>query len=226
MTTAVERAAGGFLASLTAADADSLQRRGMIRRFARGQALLHQGQIPDRVLLLRSGRVKVYSTTASGKDVVLAVRGPGELVGELSALDEEPRSASIVAVEPVEAVVLSLADFRGFLIEHPAAALALLGMLSRRLRDADAKRIEYVAFNTMGRVALRIVEMTERFGEAKGDAIDLELPLSQEELAGWTGSSLESVGRALQTMRGLGWLETRRRQIRVLNLEAIRRAAD
>jgi CRP-like cAMP-binding protein len=226
VTTAVERAAGGFLASLTAADADSLQRRGMIRRFARGQALLHQGQIPDRVLLLRSGRVKVYSTTASGKDVVLAVRGPGELVGELSALDEEPRSASIVAVEPVEAVVLSLADFRGFLIEHPAAALALLGMLSRRLRDADAKRIEYVAFNTMGRVALRIVEMTERFGEAKGDAIDLELPLSQEELAGWTGSSLESVGRALQTMRGLGWLETRRRQIRVLNLEAIRRAAD
>jgi CRP/FNR family transcriptional regulator, cyclic AMP receptor protein len=226
VTTAVERAAGGFLASLTAADADSLQRRGMIRRFARGQALLHQGQIPDRVLLLRSGRVKVYSTTASGKDVVLAVRGPGELVGELSALDEEPRSASIVAVEPVEAVVLSLADFRGFLIEHPAAALALLGMLSRRLRDADAKRIEYVAFNTMGRVALRIVEMTERFGEANGDAIDLELPLSQEELAGWTGSSLESVGRALQTMRGLGWLETRRRQIRVLNLEAIRRAAD
>jgi CRP/FNR family cyclic AMP-dependent transcriptional regulator len=226
VTTAVERAAGGFLASLSAADADSLQRRGTIRRFARGQALLHQGQIPDRVLLLRAGRVKVYSTTASGKDVVLAVRGPGELVGELSALDEEPRSASIVAVDPVEAVVLSPGDFRGFLVEHPAAALALLGMLSRRLRDADAKRIEYVAFNTMGRVALRIVEMTERFGAAKGEGIDLELPLSQEDLAGWTGSSLESVGRALQTMRGLGWLETRRRQIRVLNLEAIRRAAD
>jgi CRP/FNR family cyclic AMP-dependent transcriptional regulator len=170
--------------------------------------------------------VKVYSTTASGKDVVLAVRGPGALVGELSALDEEPRSASIVALDPVEAAVLSPADFRGFLIERPAAALALLGMLSRRLRDADAKRIEYVAFNTLGRVALRIVEMAERFGEPKGDAIDLELPLSQEELAGWTGSSLEWVGRALQVMRGLGWLETRRRQIRVLNLEAIRRAAE
>jgi CRP/FNR family cyclic AMP-dependent transcriptional regulator len=226
MTTAVGGAAGQFLATLTAADADALLRRGTLRRFARGQALLHQGQIPDRVLLLRSGRVKVYSTTASGKDVVLAVRGPGELVGELSALDEEPRSASIVALDPVEAAVLSPADFRGFLIEHPAAALALLGMLSRRLRDADAKRIEYVAFNTLGRVALRIVEMVERFGEPKGDAIDLELPLSQEELAGWTGSSLESVGRALQTMRGLGWLETRRRQIRVLNLEAIRRAAE
>jgi CRP/FNR family transcriptional regulator, cyclic AMP receptor protein len=226
MTTAVERTAGGFLASLSAADAESLQRRGTIRRFARGQALLHEGQTPDRVLLLRSGRVKVYSTTAGGKDVVLAVRGPGELVGELSALDQQPRSASIVAVDAVEAVVLSPADFRGFLGEHPAAALALLGALSRRLRDADAKRSEFVAFNTLGRVALRIVEMTERFGEVDGDAIDLELPLSQEDLAGWTGSSLESVGRALQTMRGLGWLETRRRRIRVLNLEAIRRAAE
>jgi CRP-like cAMP-binding protein len=226
VSTAVERASGDFLATLSAADADSLQRRGTIRRFARGQSLLHQGQIPDRVLLLRSGRVKVYSTTAGGKEVVLAVRGRGELVGELSALDEEPRSASIVALDAVEAVVLSPGDFRGFLGEHPAAALALLAMLSRRLRDADAKRIEYLAFNTMGRVALRIVEMAERFGEAKGDAIDVELPLSQEELAGWTGSSLEAVGRALQTMRGLGWLETRRRQIRVLNLEAIRRAAE
>jgi CRP-like cAMP-binding protein len=226
VTTTVEPAPGQFLATLTAVDADALQRHGTIRRFARGQALLHQGQVPDRVMLLRAGRVKVYSTTAGGKDVVLAVRGPGELVGELSALDEEPRSASIVALDPVEVVVLSPQDFRGFLVEHPTAALALLGMLSRRLRDADAKRIEYVAFNTMGRVALRIVEMAERFGEAKGDAIDLELPLSQEDLAGWTGSSLESVGRALQTMRGLGWLETRRRQIRVLNLEAIRRAAE
>jgi CRP/FNR family cyclic AMP-dependent transcriptional regulator len=226
VTTAVERAAGQFLAALTAVDADALQRRGRVRRFARGQSLLHQGQVPDQVLLLRSGRVKVYSTTASGKEAVLAVRGPGELVGELSALDEQPRSASIVALDPVEAVVLSSADFRHFLVEHPAAALALLGMLSRRLRDADAKRVEYMALPTLGRVAACIVEMAARFGEVRGDVIDLELPLSQEELAGLTSSSLESVARALQTMREQGWLETRRRHITVLDVEAIRSAAE
>jgi CRP/FNR family cyclic AMP-dependent transcriptional regulator len=226
VSTAVERARRQFLATLTPADADSLVRRGTIRTFARGQALLHEGQIPDRVLLVRSGRVKVYSTTPSGKEVVLAVRGPGELVGELSALDEEPRSASIVALERVEAIVLSSKDFRRFLVEHPPVALSLLGMLSRRLRDADAKRVEYSALRTMGRVAMRIVEIAERWGETKGDVIDVELPISQEDLAGWTGASLESVGRALQTMRGLGWIETRRRQIRVLDLEAMRRAAE
>jgi CRP/FNR family cyclic AMP-dependent transcriptional regulator len=212
---------------LTPADEDALRRRGTFRRFARGQALMHQGQVPDRVVLVQAGRVKVYSTTGNGKEVVLAVRGPGELVGELSALDDEPRSASVVAVDDVEAVVLSSAEFRGFLLEHPPAALMMLQMLSRRLRDADTKRIEYLAFNTAGRVASRIVEMAERFGEEAGDGvIELELPLTQEELAGWTGSSQESVGRALQTMRRLGWIETGRRQIRVLDLDSIRRAAD
>jgi CRP/FNR family cyclic AMP-dependent transcriptional regulator len=215
-----------FWASLGPDAASALAARGSLRVFARGQALMHEGQLADRVLLLRSGRVKVYSTTAAGKEVVLAVRGAGALVGELAAVDEAPRSASIVALERVEAVVLSSEDFRAFLIEHPTAALALLQILSRRLRDADAKRIEFTAFTTIGRVALRIVELAERFGEPSGDAIRVALPLSQEELAGWTGSSLESVGRALQTMRTLGWIETGRRELRILDLDAIRRAAE
>jgi CRP/FNR family transcriptional regulator, cyclic AMP receptor protein len=222
---AVEQGAGPFLASLSPVDADALTRRGTVRTFARGQALLHEGQVPDRVLLLRSGRVKVYSPTLTGKDVVLAVRGPGDLVGELSAVDEEPRSASIVALEPVEAIVWSSTDFRTFLLERPAAALSLLGMVSRRLREADAKRIEYSALDSTGRVASRIVELADQWGEPDGDVIHIDLPISQEDLAGFTGASLESVGRALQKLRGLGWIETRRRQIRVVDLEAIRRIA-
>jgi CRP/FNR family transcriptional regulator, cyclic AMP receptor protein len=206
-------------------DLAALVARGTPRTFSRGQALLHVGQLPDRVLLIREGRVKVETTTPQGRSVVLAVRGPGELVGELSALDEQPRSASLVALEQVDALTFSHHDFRAFLLERPSAALALLGMLSRRLRDADAKRIEYAAAGTLERVAARIVEMCERFGEEGDGAIEISLPLSQEELAGWTGSSVESVGRALQTMRSLAWIETSRRRIRVLKLDALRSAA-
>ena len=226
MTAAAGRLSGEFWASMSAQDAAALAARGTVRTCARGQALLHEGQVPDRVLMLRTGRVKVYRTTPAGKEIVLAVRGAGELVGELAAIDQAPRSASIVAVDRVEALVVSSADFRGFLLEHPAAALALLEIVIRRLRDADAKRIEFASLTTIGRVALRIVELAERFGKQEGDAIHVALPLSQEELAGWTGASLESVARALQTMRTLGWIETRRREIRVLDLEAIRRAAE
>ena len=215
-----------FLAALTPADAAALTSRAMVRRFGRGQALFHEGQMPDRVVLLRSGRVKVTSTTPTGREVVLAFRGPGELVGELAAIDDEPRSATIVAVEPVEALTLAPRDFVAFLEEHPSASLALVRVLSQRLRDADAKRIEFAALNTLGRVAHRLLELCDRFGDTEDTGtVRIALPLSQEELAGWTGSSIESVGRALQTMRALHWITTRRREIRVLDVDALRRAA-
>src|SRR6185369_16209679 len=98
-------------------------------------------------------------------------------------------------------------------------------MLSRRLREADAQRIEFSTFTTMGRVAARLLELSDRFGREENGRIHISLPITQEELAGSTGSSLESVGRALQTMRSLKCIETRRRDIQVLNrqtLEALR----
>jgi CRP/FNR family cyclic AMP-dependent transcriptional regulator len=117
------------------------------------------------------------------------------------------------------------AQFRAVLAEHPSAAFALLRVLSGRLRDADAKRLQLAAYTAMGRVAFCLLELCDRFGQDDAGAVDILLPISQEELAGWAGSSLESVGRSLQTMRGLGWIETRRRSLRVLDREALRRAA-
>jgi CRP/FNR family transcriptional regulator, cyclic AMP receptor protein len=212
-------------AELEPADAQALLARGVMRDFRRGQALLHERQLPDRVLVIRSGRVKITVSSPAGREVVLAFRGPGELVGELSALDEQPRSATAVALERVEALAIAHGDFRAFLAERPAASLALLRILARRLRDADAKRLESASASTLERVASRLLELCDRFGEPDGECTEIDLPLSQVELAGWAGASLESVGRALQTMRGLGWIETRRRQLRVVDVDALRRAA-
>lgn len=225
MTVAGHPPPDGRSAILPADDVAVFTDRGAVRRFARGQALFHEGQLPDRVLLLRAGRVKVYRTTTGGREVVLAIRGPGELVGELAALVRAPRSASVVAIENVEALSLSPEDFVAFLLDRPRAALALLSTLAQRLRDADDKRVEFTAFTTMGRVALRLVELSDQWGRREGDAIHIHLPLSQQELADWTGSSIESVGRALQQMRALHWIETGRRDIRIFDVEALRRAA-
>src|SRR3954468_8500126 len=210
-----------FWSALEAADADALLSVAMMRTFRRGQILIYEGQRADKVLVLRSGRVKVASTTANGREVVLAFRGPGELVGELSALDDEPRSASIIAIEKVEALCLPPQEFRAFVTQHPSASLALLRLLSRRLRDADAKRKEFAALTAIARVAGQLLELAERFGRREGSTIVITLPLSQEELAGSTGVSLESVARALQTMRSLKTIETARREIRVCDLEAL-----
>jgi CRP-like cAMP-binding protein len=214
-----------FWEALAPPDAAALEARGVRRSFARGHAIFHAGQIADRVLILRSGRVKVTAPSASGREIVLAFHVPGELVGELAALDGGVRSASMVALEAVDVLALTPEDFRAFLDAHPAAALALVRTLGRRLRDADARLMEFATVDSLGRVAIRLVELCERFGERDGDQIDVALPVSQEELAGWACTSLESTARALQTMRSLGWIETRRRAIRVLDLAAMRRAA-
>jgi CRP-like cAMP-binding protein len=99
-------------------------------------------------------------------------------------------------------------------------------MLSERLRDADVKRIGFAASDTVGRVASRLVELADRFGEEdeRGETL-ITLPLTQEELAAWCGSSREATAKALQTLRSLGWVETARRRITVHDLASLRARA-
>jgi CRP-like cAMP-binding protein len=157
-----------------------------------------------------------------GKEVILGFIGPGELLGEVAALDGEPRSATAEAVDPVRAVVVPRAAFERFVASRPDAALALLRSLARRLRAADRQRLEFAAYDVVGRVARRLVELCERHGEAAGSDTVITLPLSQDELAAWTASSREAVAKALQLLRRLGWVETHRRRIVVLDLAALR----
>lgn len=215
---------GGFLNGLTAPERETLEREGVARRFPRGAALFHERQPSDKVVILRDGRVKLTCVTEEGREILLAVRGPGDLLGELSAIDGEPRSATAQALEPIEALVLSRDAFNGFLESNPRVAIVIMQMLARRLRDADRKRVEFAAQDSVGRVAARLVELVERFGEDAGDgAVRITLPLSQDELAGWVGASREAVSKALQALRGLGWIETHRRGVTVLDVEALRR---
>jgi CRP/FNR family cyclic AMP-dependent transcriptional regulator len=212
-----------FLASLSQEEKDALRAPGTVRSFPRGTALFHERQAADRVLVVLEGCVKLSCLSEGGKEVVLAIRGPGDLLGELAAIDGEPRSATATALEPVQALSISAEDFKAFLGVHPRAALALLTMLTKRLRDADRKRVEFAADDTMTRVAARIVELSERFGDEVAQGLEIDLPISQEELAGWTGCSRDSVVNALQAMRGLGWIETQRRRIVVRDIDALRR---
>ena len=145
------------------------------------------------------------------EEILLAVRGPGALLGEVSAVDGGPRSASVAALEPVEAVVLTAAVFVDFLRSHAAAATVLLQLVVARLRDADRKRIEFAAYDIASRVARRLVELAERFGEPDDKGVRITVALSQDELAGWVGASREAVAKALRVLRDRGLVTTGRR---------------
>jgi CRP/FNR family transcriptional regulator, cyclic AMP receptor protein len=216
---------GSFLEALEATEAGWLHERGVARRFERGAALFHERQLSDRVMILLEGRVKIASASEDGREAVLAFRGPGEVLGELSAIDGQPRSASVIAVDPVRALVVPAGDFRQFLERTPRATLWLLTRVISRLREADRKRVEFGTSDTIGRVAARLVELAERYGRPAEHGVRIDLPITQEELASWVGSSREGVNKALHTLRGLHWVETERRSLTVLDLEALRRRA-
>ena len=218
-------AVAGFLARLSEEQERALSERGRKRRFDPGTTIFHEAEVTDRVVVLLEGRAKVATFTEDGKEVVLGVRDPGDLLGEFSALDGKPTSANVIAMEPVEALVVEVGSFKEWLTAHPAAALLLLETVLARLRDADRKRVEFSAYDTVARVARRLFELAERFGEDTGAGVEIKLPMTQDELAAWTGASRVGVSQALKALRERGWIETRRRAITVLDMEALKRRA-
>ena len=215
--------AGEFLALLSTGDRHDLE--AIARRAAaeRGEVLLARGEAADRVVILEAGRVKVSVSTATGREAVLTFRGPGALLGDQALVDKSPRSATVVAVEPVEFLVVAASAFRSYLAAHPDVALAMLAMLSARLRESDRRLAEYTSADTLGRICARLVELCESQGDTGDErAVRITLPITQEELAGWTGSSIEATAKALRSLRSLGWVATGRRAIEVRDLAALR----
>jgi CRP/FNR family cyclic AMP-dependent transcriptional regulator len=218
--------AGEFLSQLGEGDRRDLEAIARRQTVERGDVILALGDAADRVVILESGRVKVSVPTTTGREAVLTFRGPGALLGDLALVDESPRSATVTAIESVEMLVVAASSFRGYLGSHPDVALVMLATLSSRLRESDRRLAEYATADTLGRVCARLVELCETQGDVDGaDGVQITLPITQEELAGWIGASIESTAKSLRSLRSLGWVATGRRSIEVYDLAAIRSRA-
>jgi len=211
-----------FLQSLPEPERAALLGIGSARRWRQADALVRRGARADSAIVLLAGLAKIH-TNVGGAEVLLALCGPGDLLGEVTAVRDSVRSATATALEPVEGVVIPVASLRAFLSDHPRATLALLDLALTRLYAADARRMEFATSESLARVAGRLVELAERFGVRRGDsAVEVALPITQEELASWSASSRESTARALRTLRGLSLIETNRRRLTVLDVEGLR----
>jgi CRP-like cAMP-binding protein len=143
----------------------------------------------------------------------------------MSVLDGKPRSASAVAAAETDVYVVPADALLRLLDSDHRATRELLVVLAERLREADRRRLEFTTRDTLARVAARLLELSERFGEPTADGVRVELPLVQDDLARWCGASRESTVKALRTLRGLGVVTTARRTVTVHDERALRRAA-
>jgi CRP/FNR family transcriptional regulator, cyclic AMP receptor protein len=217
--------AGSFVALLDQTEREALYDLGIRRAFPRGSLLMFEQEPGERVMILLAGRVKISRVGEDGREVLLGIRDPGDVLGELAFIDGHPRIASATALEEVEAVVMPASTFRAHLERTPRVAVALLEVVTRRVRDATVKLSQAGSSDVIGRLAARIVELAERYGDATDDGVVVALPLSQEELAAWTGASRAGVAHALQTLRTLGWVQTARRSVIVRDLDALKSRA-
>jgi CRP-like cAMP-binding protein len=211
-----------FLRQLARPDADALMAMVRRRQVPRQGIVLRVGSAGDDLVVLLRGRVKLVAFGAERREVVLAIRGPGELIGEMAALGGQRRTATALAIEDAEIGVVGADEFRTFLGEHPGAALILIRMLVHRLTDATREVVDLATQDSVGRVAKRLLELAADHGTATAQGVRIDLSLTQDDLASWTGATRETVSRALRLMRRLGWISTHHRAITVLDIAAMR----
>jgi CRP/FNR family transcriptional regulator, cyclic AMP receptor protein len=180
------------------------------------------------VLVLLRGLVKVTLDTDDGHEILLSVLRPGDLIGEFEAIDHDdgPRTASNIALDVVFTRVMTGDEFRFYLETHPGAALAVLRAIIRRLRVADQRRIDSGSRDTVGRLAHLLVELADEHGRSTSTGVDIDIPLTQQELASLIGSSRESIVRSLRVLRSHQLVTTGRRRITIRDLGGLRLEVD
>ena len=212
-------------AALDARERTSLRALAIARHYDRGDVLFHRGDDAGAAHVLLEGRAKVSLLGEGGREILVSIAGPGELIGEIAAVAGRPRTATVRALEAVRSLALPADALRAAVRRSPALAMVLLDVAADRLRAADDQRLEFAGHDVLGRVARRLVSLAAEAGTDAGDGVVLGLALSQEDLASWTAASREAVNRALAQLRGLGCLAGDRRRIVISDLDALSRYA-
>ncbi len=166
------------------------------KKFARNTVLLNAGDITDSLYVIVSGKVKTVINDENGREIILSISGPGDYFGEMSLIDGEPRSATIVTREACQLLVFSKDDLKGVLRTEPDMVFTLLKGLVRRLRETDKKIESLALMDVYGRVARLLSQMaTDRQGVQV-----IEEPLTHQEIANMVGASREMVSRILSEL--------------------------
>jgi len=198
---------------------DELQRFADLTRersYPKGSVILFQDDPGDSLFVLRSGRVKVVLIGEDGREVILGVLEPGAHFGELALIDDQPRSAHVIAMEDANLLILRREDFRRRVEANPSVAWALLTELSRRLRRADVKIGGLVLLDVPGRIARLLLDLADETGNET-----IEKPLTHQTIAQMIGASRETVSRAMKEFQDSGLITVERRKIAVGNREAL-----
>jgi CRP-like cAMP-binding protein len=185
----------------------SLVSRARYVRFARGDTVYRRGDDGDSMMVILTGRVKISNITDDAREVVLNFLGPGDLSGEIAALDGKSRSADVTALEPTQAAVFYRRDMLAVLESHPKALLAIIAELAGRLRRTSAM-VEHGLLQMPGKAARGLLRLAEQHGRETAAGTHLDIKVSQKDLGNYLGLSRENTSRELGRLREAGLIRT------------------
>lgn len=197
------------------------------RTYRKGAVLFLDGDDAGDVLLIQSGQIKLTVSSQDGREVLLGVRGAGEIIGEMALIDSSPRSASAFALTtPTDVLVITVRDFKRLVDTEFGFTRGLLDEMVRKVRDSTMHQLELGLDDVAGRVARRLNELSKRFGVHQNDgSMAFKSPITQQELADWSGVSRQAVVKELARLREMGWLETKGSFMQIHNPEGIAQRA-
>lgn len=219
LATVLEKTA--LFAGLSQPELQMLAARTVRKLFSADELLFSEGEPCSGLHIISRGRVRIFKTSISGREQVLAMNGPGESVAELPVFDGGPFPASAIAIENTEIAFISRRDFHAYCIEHPEVALKVLSVVGSRLRRLVGI-IEELSFTTIRqRLISVLVKLAQSEGKPTEHGIEFLLPATHQELAHQLGTVRELVSRNLMRLQAEGLLEVEARRIVVKNIKEL-----
>ncbi len=211
----------GLFSNLTPSELQLLAARTVRKLFSAGELLFSEGEPCTGLHIVSRGKVRIFKTSISGREQVLAVEGPGSSVAELPVFDGGPYPASVVAVEDSEIAFISRRDFHAYCMEHPDVALKVLAVVGARLRRLVGI-IEELSFTTIRqRLVATLVKIAQAQGQQTPQGIEFRLPDSHQEIANQLGTVRELISRNLMRLQAEGLIEVDARRILVKDMTGL-----
>ena len=214
----------GFWTLLSQDERRDLSDLGLLRDYSSGLTLCNEGDPATYVFILLAGWVKIFSTTKDGHEIVVALRGDSEIVGETAGETTGRRNATVQAVGKVRALVVPWDKFSSFLDANQGADRAYRRVVTEKFNERDTMVRLHAVTTGAQRLAVLLLDLAERHGDATGDGvINLVLPLSQEELASLAGTSRATITRAYANWRRRGLIRSGQHRITIIDVPGLRR---
>jgi CRP-like cAMP-binding protein len=214
-----------LFAPLAQAELSRLAEITATKRLRARQVLFRKGDAGTHAYVIISGRLKVAAVGEDGKETVLRIMDPGEVIGEIALLDSQPRSGTVTALEPAELLVIQRRDLIPFLEQHPKTAIKLLRALAERLRSISVQLEDRVFLKLPPRLAKKLLALSRNYGQPTAGGVRIDLRLKQGELGEMVGTSRESINKQLRSWTRQGLVKSEKGYITILEPQKLERLA-